>query len=84
MVRDERMAKSAKKDKCSAPNGQYNYLLSISKRLGKYTGEWVGLVGKRIVAHDKDARVVYKKIMALFPGVEPYIFKVPDDRVYLL
>jgi len=78
------MPKSPKKDKCSAPDGQFDYLLSISKKLGKYTGEWVGLVGRRIVAHDRDARVVYKRIRALFPGVEPYIFKVPDDRVYLL
>jgi hypothetical protein len=63
---------------------QIGHFPTISKKIGKYAGEWVGFAGKKLVAHDRDARVVYKKVRALYPGVQPYIFKVPDGRMYLL
>jgi len=62
---------------------QPNQFPTITKKLGKYENEWVGFAGKKFVAHDRDARVVYKKIRALYPDAEPWIFKVPDRRIYL-
>lgn len=57
---------------------QPNQFPTITKKLGKYAGEWVGFAGKRFVAHDKDARVVYKKIRALFPDAEPCSWNILD------
>ena len=78
------MVKSVSKHKISSKKDQSDHFPIISKKLGKYSGEWVGFAGKKLVAHGRDARVVYKKVRALFPDVEPYIFKVPDGRMYLL
>ena len=49
----------------------FEYLLTISRKTGRYAGEWVGIVDRRIVAHGKDARAVYKKRLKLYPGREP-------------
>jgi hypothetical protein len=62
----------------------YEYLLSVPRDLGKYAGEWVGVVNRKIVAHGRDARVVYRVILKLFPHCEPEIFKVPEYRAMLL
>ena len=54
----ENMVKSAKKQKYSPKNDQIDHLTTTSKKLGKYSGEWVGFAGKKFVAHDKDARIL--------------------------
>lgn len=62
----------------------FEYLLSISRTTGKYAGEWVGIVDRQIVAHGRDAKTVHRKLSKLFPGREPEIFKVPEDRAMVL
>ena len=62
----------------------FEHLLAISRTTRRYAGEWVGIVDRRIVAHGRDARAVYKKLLELYPGREPEIFKIPKDRVMVL
>jgi hypothetical protein len=62
----------------------FEHLQSISRRTRPYAGEWVGIVDRRIVAHGRDARAVYKKLLKLYPGREPEIFKIPENLAMVL
>jgi len=81
-----RKGRSPMKGKGNGRKGDtgFEHLLAISRTTRRYAGEWVGIVDRRIVAHGRDARAVYKKLLELYPGREPEIFKIPKDRVMVL
>lgn len=53
-------------------------------KIKKFRGQWVAMWKKKVVAHGKDGKMVYKQ--ALQKCKEPMIFQVPEDEeeVYLL
>ncbi|HLB68361.1 MAG TPA: DUF5678 domain-containing protein [Thermoplasmata archaeon] len=63
---------------------EFEYLLAHPAELEKYVGLWVGVVGDKIVASGESAKEVYEKAHAAFPGREPFLMKVPRERVLVL
>jgi hypothetical protein len=47
-------------------------------------GVWFAIVGKRVVAKGENAKEVYRKARAAFPGEEIFIARLPRNQVMLL
>lgn len=63
---------------------ELDYLMSSQAHIEKYVGLWVAVVGKKIVASGESAKDVYDKAILAFPGEEPFVAKVPREKVMLL
>ena len=64
--------------------GEYEYVMSISDKLGEHIGEWIAVIGEKIVAHGESFKEVYEKAKKEFPTKEPFIMKVPKEAIMLL
>jgi hypothetical protein len=62
---------------------EYQCLLSMPN-LGEYVGQWIAIVGDKVVAKGSDAKSVFRQAKEKYPKKEPLILKVPQDRVMLL
>ena len=63
---------------------EYEYIMSISNKLGNYLGEWIAVVDNEIVASGESAKEVYQKAKEKYPKREPFIMKIPKETVMLL
>lgn len=63
---------------------EYEYVMSISNELGQHLGEWIAVIGEKIVASGKDFKEVYDKAKKDYPDKEPFIMKIPKETVMLL
>jgi len=63
---------------------EFDVLNDARRRLGRHPGAWVAVVGNRIVAIGETAKEVYEKALRDYPRAEPFIMKLPKDRVMLL
>ena len=54
---------------------EFNWLSSHPKERFKYSGEYIAVVGTRIIAHGKDPIIVLKKAKKYSP--DPFLAKVP-------
>ena len=52
--------------------------------MSAYSGEWVAIVGKEVVAHGKDVKKLLLAAKNKFPGKEPLIAKVPPKNLHML
>ncbi|MHB1709485.1 MAG: DUF5678 domain-containing protein [Thermoplasmataceae archaeon] len=77
------MGKSAIKHGDENSN-EFNYLLTLEDKLGKYVEKWIAVVNDEIVAEGNNATEVYKRAMELHPKSIPLIMKVPVDAVMIL
>ncbi len=62
---------------------ELDYLMSSHVDLEKYVGMWVAVMDRKIIAGDS-AKEVYEKAVAEFPNKEPFITKLPKEKVMLL
>lgn len=60
----------------------YEYFLRVDT--SPYKGEWVAITGSKVVAHGKNAQVVYKKAKKKTPYEEVSLAKVPSEQVLIL
>ena len=63
---------------------EYEYVMSISDKLGKYLGDWMSVVDEDIVAAGQDAKAVYDKARKKYPSRTPFVMKIPKETVMLL
>lgn len=68
--------------KSSKKLSNYDYFLKVDT--SPYKGEWVAITESKIVAHGKDAQVVYKKAKKKTPSGEVSLAKVPREQVLVL
>ena len=61
-----------------------NYDFFVKTDTSKYTGEWIAIAGKKIVAHGKDAEKVYKSAKKKAPGKNISLAKAPDEQMLVL
>lgn len=64
------------------PSTSYNFYIQADT--SAYKGEWIAITGKKILAHGKDAEVVYKKAVQKCKGKEISLAKVPDEQTLIL
>ena len=47
-------------------------------------GVWFAIIGKKVVAKGENAKEVYRRAKAAFPGKEIFIARLPRNQVMLL
>ena len=62
----------------------YEFIMSLTDKLGKYVGKWIAVVDDKIVAEGDNAREVYEEARRRYPNRELFIMKVPREAVMLL
>jgi len=63
---------------------EFDVLDSARKRLSRHPGAWVAVVGNRVVAIGGTAKEVYEKALREHPGAEPFVMRLPKEKVMLL
>lgn len=61
-----------------------DYLMSSEVDLNQFVGRWVAVVGREIIATGDTARDVYERARKEFPDEEPFLTKLPKEKVMLL
>ncbi|MBI4990733.1 succinyl-CoA synthetase subunit alpha [Candidatus Gottesmanbacteria bacterium] len=61
-----------------------NYDYFIKANTTSYKGEWIAIARKKIVAHGKDAEVVFKKAKKICSSGDFSLAKVPNEQVLVL
>ena len=56
----------------------------VTSDLKRYEGEYVALVGRKVAAHGKNAKVVWKEAKKKFPKSLPTIAKLPKEEMLVL
>ena len=60
----------------------YNFI--VDNPLSEYEGKWVAVVGREVVAADKNAKKAYSAAKRKYPHEEPLLDKVFDKRVLIV
>ena len=60
----------------------YNFIATTN--LSKYEGEWIAVVGKEVVAADKNIKKAYNLAKSKFPEKEPLMDKVYGRGVLIV
>jgi hypothetical protein len=60
-----------------------NYDWYVNADLSKFSGKWVAILDKKIIASDKDARKVIEKIKGRYPNSKPLLAKVASETLIL-
>lgn len=63
---------------------EFDVLDSARNRLRRHPGAWVAVVGDRVVAIGETAKEVCEKALREHPGVEPFVMRLPKEKVMLL
>jgi len=56
----------------------------IKSPLTKYKGNYVALLGKKVIASGRSAKTAWEKAKKLYPKKLPTIAKVPSEEVLVL
>lgn len=62
-------------------SGSANYDYFVKADTSKYSGEWVAVAGRKIVAHGDDAQKVYRKAIKTAGGKSISLAKAPDEQM---
>lgn len=57
-------------------NGDYEWFIKAD--LDEYTGKWVAIVNKHVIASSKNVKDVLKKVNEEYPKTIPFVAKVPE------
>lgn len=60
----------------------YDYFLRVDT--SPYKGEWVAIAQSKVVAHGKDAQIVYKQAQKKISTAAISLAKVPSEQVLVL
>ena len=63
---------------------EYDYLMSAQNEIKDYVGLWIAIVDEKIVAKGDSASQVLKQVREEHPDREPFVTKVPKNKVMLL
>jgi hypothetical protein len=56
----------------------------VTNSLKKYEGKYVAIVGRKVVAHGRNAKTVWKTAKKKYPQSLPTIAKLPKEEVLVL
>ena len=63
-------------------NGDYEWFMQSN--LDEYTGKWIAIVNKRIVATSENVTDVLKKVREEYPKTTPFVTKVPEKMLMVV
>ena len=61
-----------------------NYDWYVKADMSKFAGKWIAIVDQKPVASGTDAKKVYEKAKAMYPGKKPSLAKVPTPDTLVL
>ena len=61
-----------------------NYEFFLKTDTSEYNGDWIAIADQKIVAHGKDAEVVYNKASKNVPGANISMAKTPHEQMLVL
>ena len=61
---------------------EYEYILKNASSLSKYAGEWIAVLGEKVICHNKNLINLGVSIDKLHPGKIPVFMKVPTEKHY--
>jgi ABC-type enterochelin transport system ATPase subunit len=67
------------KPKLGQTTENYNYFIKTDT--SEYSGEWIAIANKQVIAHGKSAEMVYQKALKKFSNEEISLAKIPEDEV---
>ena len=59
------------------------YDFYASADLSRYAGEWVAIIGKKVVAHAKSVKSLLENVKETAPGETPFIARVPAKEIVI-
>lgn len=59
-------------------NSYKNYEWFLKKDLSKFSGKWVAVVDKKVVASDKNVKKMIQEVKLKFPNKKPFVTKIRD------
>lgn len=57
-----------------------NYEVYLKTDLGKYSGKWIAICDKGVIAIGDNAKEVYKEAKSKFPEKKIMLAKIPEDE----
>ena len=60
-----------------------NYQYYLKTNISNYIGEWIAICDKKIVAHGKDVKKVFKEAKLKHPKERPLLTRVPDKETMI-
>lgn len=63
---------------------EFDTLLTASERDEEYVDQWVVIIKKKIVASGDNLKEILKKVKEEYPDEEPYIAKLPSNRIMVM
>jgi hypothetical protein len=61
-----------------------NYQAFLRINTERYRGEWIALVGARVVAHGKRADAIYQQAARRYPKQKISLAKIPKEQTLVL
>ena len=58
-----------------------NYKYFVKTDTSKFSGQWIALTDKKIIAHGKDAQEVYRQAKKNAKGKDISLAKTPDQQI---
>lgn len=55
-----------------------NYNWFINNEFSQYSGEWIAIINKNVVAHEKNIKSLIQDIKQKYPGKKPSIVKISN------
>lgn len=67
-------------------DGDYEWFVEKSRNgeLAKYSGEWVIVIEKKVVAHGKNLGHILQKVKKEFPGKMPFLASVSEPGLSII
>lgn len=60
-----------------------NYDYYVNADLTVYAGEWVAIINKKVVAHEKSVKKLISKVKESYPKITPFVVKVPAKEILI-
>lgn len=60
-----------------------NYQFFMKTNIDSYIGEWIVICNKKIVAHGRDVKKVFREVKEKYPKERPLITRVPDKETMI-
>ncbi len=57
---------------------EYEYVVKNMKKLEKYAGKWIAVLGEKVVCSGKELSKVMDSVEKSHPGKIPFVMKIPE------
>lgn len=64
--------------------GEFEYVLSLGNKLGKYIEKWIVVSDNKIIESGDNLKETYAKAKVKCPETTLFVMKVPADKVMVL